>query len=150
MDMLDVLTEPFAASDIKTRKGPGGKTLSYVDTPLVIQRLNAGFDGDWSFRIVSHEVTETEVVVLGELEAGGIVKQQFGSKTREERVPLGDTAKAAASDAVKKCSTLLGVGLELYTKAADEEPVGNSHRNGGTDDLTEAQRTLRERKRRVA
>ena len=142
---MDTLTQPFAASDIKQRKGPGGKTLDYIDTPLVIQRLNAGFDGDWSFRIVSHEVTETEVVVLGELEAGGIVKQQFGSKTREDRVPLGDTSKAAASDSVKKCATLLGVGLELYTKEV------NGHRDGSggteTDGLTAAQRTLRERKR---
>ena len=85
MDMLDVLTEPFAASDIKTRKGPGGKTLSYVDTPLVIQRLNAGFDGDWSFRIVSHEVTETEVVVLG----GGVV-ERLGADYME---PVRETAE---------------------------------------------------------
>ena len=72
-------------------------------------------------------------------------------KEIHERVSDGDSqAQVAASDSVKKCATLLGVGLELYTKAADGGPVGNSHRNGGTDDLTDAQRTLRERKRRVA
>ncbi len=144
MDM-GILTEPFASSDVKTRKGPGGKMLSYIDTPLVIERLNLAFAGDWSFRIVSHEVTDAEVLVLGELEAGGIVKQQFGSKTRENNVPLGDTAKAAASDAVKKCATLLGVGLELYTEN------GNGHQaSGDGDGLTEAQRLLRERRRQAA
>jgi len=145
MDM-GILTEPFDKSDVKQRKGPGGKMLSYIDTPLVIERLNEAFAGDWSFRIVSHEITDTEVVVLAEIEAAGIVKQQFGSKGRENNVPLGDTAKAAASDCLKKCATLLGVALELYTKDSE-----NSHNGSGNgEQLTEAQRTLRERRRQQA
>ena len=149
MDM-GILTEPFASSDVKQRKGPGGKMLSYIDTPLVIERLNTAFAGDWSFRIVSHEVTDSEVVVLGELEAGGVVKQQFGSKTRENNVPLGDTAKAAASDCLKKSATLLGVGLELYTKDTNTHTENGSGSTGDDEGLTEAQRTLRERRRRRA
>ncbi len=151
MDM-GILTEPFASSDVKTRKGPGGKQLSYIDTPLVIERLNLAFAGDWSFRIVSHEVTDDEVLVLGELEAGGVVKQQFGSKARENNVGLGDTMKAAGSDCLKKCATLLGVGLELYTDAKNGN--GASHQahqaSGDGDGLTEAQRMLRERRRQAA
>ena len=148
---MDILTQPFVSSDVKQRKGPGGKMLSYIDTPLVIERLNAAFAGDWSFRIVSHEVTEAEVVVLAELEAGGIVKQQFGSKQRENNVPLGDTAKAAASDSLKKCATLLGVGLELYTKDTNSHTEnGNGHQANGDGELTEAQKLLRERRRRAA
>ena len=142
---LGILTEPFDKSDVKTRKGPGGKMLNYIDTPLVIERLNTAFAGDWSFRIVSHEVTDSEILVIGELEAGGVCKQQFGSKTRENNVPLGDTAKAAVSDCLKKCGTLLGVGLELYTKDTDSQ---NGSGNG--EQLTEAQRTLRERRRQQA
>ena len=147
---LGILTEPFEKSDVKTRKGPGGKILSYIDTPLVIERLNTAFAGDWSFRIVSHEITDTEVVVLGEIEAGGVVKQQFGSKTRENNVPLGDTAKAAASDSVKKCATLLGIGLELYVKDTNGHTENGNVSTGDRDGLTEAQRMLRERRRRQA
>jgi len=143
---LDILTEPFASNDVKQRKGPGGKMLDYVDTPLVIQRLNTAFDGDWSFRIVSHDVMDAEVLVIGEIEAGGIVKQHFGTKQRENNVPLGDTLKAAASDCIKKAATLLGVGLELYTK---DTKNGDSHQVNG-DGLTEAQRTLREHRQRRA
>ena len=126
--------------------------LSYIDTPLVIERLNTAFAGDWSFRIVSHEVTDAEVLVLGELEAGGVVKQQFGGKDREDNVPLGDTAKAAASDAVKKCATLLGVGLELYVKenGSGQSSESGSGSTGNSDGLTDAQRTLRERRQRTA
>ena len=152
---LDVLTHPFDAAQVKSRKGPRGKILDYLEAHSVIVRLNDAFDGAWSFRVLQHDVSDSEVVVLGELSAEGEVKQQFGSKQREENVPLGDTAKAAVSDALKKTATLFGVGLELYMK--DSEGGNDSqteHRNqkGGDgqaneEHLTEAQRTLREHRK---
>ena len=152
MMTLDVLTRPFDASLVKKRKGPRGKILDYLEAHTVIARLNDAFAGEWSFSVLSHDVSDEEVLVLGELSADGVTKQQFGSKTREENVPLGDSAKAAASDALKKCATLFGVGLELYLKDKEDENNHQSDRGtqGGGDgraneeDLTEAQRTLRE------
>lgn len=158
MMTLDVLTRPFEASQVKQRKGPRGKLLDYLEAHSVIARLNEAFAGEWTFRVLSHEVSDEEVVVLGELSAEGEAKQQFGSKTREESVPLGDTMKAAASDALKKTATLFGVGLELYHKDAED---GNDHQSdrgaqsGGDgqaneEHLTEAQKALREHRRNNA
>jgi hypothetical protein len=88
----------------------------------VIARLNAALDGAWSFEVVAHEVRDHEVLVLGKLTAAGIVKMQFGAsqvtRDRETKalISLGDDLKAAATDALKKCATFLGVGLHLYAE----------------------------------
>jgi hypothetical protein len=54
------------------------------------------------------------------LTAENVVKTQFGSslitraKETGEIVSLADDLKAAATDSLKKCATLLGVGPHLY------------------------------------
>ena len=116
-----VLEKPFASEQIKQRKGRNGM-LDYVEGWSVIQRLNEAFEGAWSFEIPWHEIRETEVLVLGKLTADGITKTQFGasSVTRDRQtkdlVSVGDDLKAAATDALKKCATFLGVGLHLYAE----------------------------------
>ena len=116
-DHLRVLSRPF--TDIKTRPGRSGQAMSYIEGYLVVLRLNEAFVGDWSFKVLEHEVREGEVIVLGELRAGDLVKQAFGgsevTRNREGKaVSLADDLKAAATDALKKAATLLGVGLHLY------------------------------------
>ena len=44
---------------------------------------------------------------------------QYGNKDRYEAVPIGDTLKAAASDALKKCASLLGIALDVYWPELD-------------------------------
>lgn len=114
----ELLRRPFAPEQIKQREGHNGKMLSYVETHAVIARLNEGCD-TWNFEVVQHHVYKTEVVVVGKLIADGVVKMAFGGAAitfdRNGRVvSLADDLKAAASDALKKCASLLGVGLELY------------------------------------
>lgn len=115
---LDILTRPFPQSEVKQRRNEAGRTFDYVEAHAVITRLNEAFEGAWSFRVVQHQMIEDEVIVLGELSADGIVKQHFGnaSFTREgaDAMTVGETFKAAASDALKKCATEFGVALELY------------------------------------
>ena len=118
----DVLTRPFPPELIKQRQGQGGKVLSYVETHAVIARLNEGLDA-WSFEIVRHEVLEEEVIVVGKLNAEGIIKMAFGgsaiTRDRDGRpVSVADDLKSAASDALKKTASLLGVALELYGAGA--------------------------------
>lgn len=114
-----LLEEPFTPEQIKQRKGRNG-TLDYVEGHNVIHRLNEALEGTWSFEIAHHEIREDEVLVLARLSAEGITKMQFGVSqvTREKAtgvpVSLGDDLKAAATDALKKCATFLGVGLHLY------------------------------------
>lgn len=131
---LEILQRPFSASQIKKRKTSLGVTLDYIETHTVIARLNEAFTGQWSFRIVEHKFLDDDVVVLGELAAEGITKQQFGtcelSQESEDGMVLsmGDALKAAASDALKKAATLFGIGLHLYgvepkTPASEPAPA---------------------------
>ncbi len=114
-----LLEKPFEPAQIRQRKGRNG-VLDYVEGHNVIHRLNEALDGAWSFEITHHEVREDEVLVLGRLTAEGVTKMNFGVSqvTREKGsgalVSLGDDLKAAATDALKKCATFLGVGLHLY------------------------------------
>ena len=117
----ELLEKPFGPEQIKQREGNFGKKLDYIEGSSVIQRLNDSFEAKWSFEIVEHKILDTdEVVVLGKLAASDIVKTQFGSskitKAREtgDMISLADDLKAAGTDALKKCATLLGVGLHLY------------------------------------
>lgn len=117
---LELLQRPFPSDQIKQRTTTLGTTVDYIETHSVITRLNEVFGGEWSFKIVEHQLMEDDVVVLGELTAEGVTKQQFGTcelhQESEEGVvfSIGDALKAAASDALKKAATLFGIGLQLY------------------------------------
>jgi hypothetical protein len=124
----ELLAQPFDRSQIKQREGAFGDQLDYVEGATVIQRLNDALEGDWAFEVVEHQIHEHEVLVLGKLSHEGIVKMQFGksaitrTRTTNALVSLGDDLKAAATDALKKCATLFGVGLHLYF---DEAPASS-------------------------
>ena len=119
----ELLEKSFDPEQIKQREGNFGKMLDYVEAHAVIQRLNNAFESEWSFQVIKHEILKDsdEVIVLGELKAGDVVKTQFGSsritraKDTGNIISLADDLKAAATDALKKASTLLGVGLHLYS-----------------------------------
>lgn len=121
----EVLEREFEPNLIKKRKGRGGLVLDYLETATVIRRLNEAFGSDWSFKILEHGVdSEAKAVwVLGELTAFGLTKQQFGAKDIYEKSTLGDNLKSAASDCLKKCATLFGVGLHLYEEELPGEVV---------------------------
>ncbi len=125
-----LLERPFEASLIRTRKGSFGKQYSYVEGAEYIRRLNESFEGDWSFEVIEHQTLDTEVIVMGKIVAGGVTKMAFGGSSvtvnREgEIISIADDLKAAATDALKKASSLLGVGLHLYS-----EPTTTPGRNG--------------------
>jgi len=133
----EILERPFAPEQIKRRHGTNGDELDYIEGCAVIQRLNECFDSEWIFEIQEHRVFDDEVVVLGKLTAQGVSKSQFGksritrSKKDNSIVSLGDDLKAAATDCLKKCATLFGVGLHLYFEVT-EAPNGNGHGNGNS------------------
>jgi hypothetical protein len=126
----DLLTKPFRPEQIRQREGYRGKVLSYVDIAAVIERLNEAFAHEWSFEITKHEIQQGEVIVLGRLSAGGITKEAFGgSSITVDRVgdvqSIADDLKAASSDAIKKCASMLGIALELYGGAKDRAGANN-------------------------
>ena len=121
-----LLTRPFEPHQLKQRPGQHGKTLSYVDIAAVIARLNEACES-WSFEVVEHQVLDAEVIVLGKLTAENVTKMAFGGSSITidkdgQVVSLADDFKSAASDALKKAASLLGVGLELYGGQPAHEP----------------------------
>ena len=137
-----LLEQAFTEDQVKYREGSFGQTLAYVSGHTVIERLNQAFESLWSFEITAHEVHADEVIVIGKLSAEGIIKTQFGSsritKARGtgEMISLADDLKSAATDALKKCATLLGVGLHLY--ADKSSPDVNTSHNGNGDDKNQS------------
>jgi hypothetical protein len=126
------LAAPF---DVTFRDHRGGVELEYITGEQTVTRLNEvlGPDG-WSFRVLEHGYNEEadEEWVLGEIAArvdgAQVLRQQFGSqkikRSRSTSTPLdiGFDLKGAATDSLKKCASLLGVGLYLSRK---EAPAGS-------------------------
>jgi len=137
-----LLEQAFSADQIKQREGDSGRAIDYIEGHSVIQRLNDAFESAWSFEIISHEIHQEEVVVIGKLTAGTLAKSQFGSsritrnRDTKEIVSLADDLKAAATDALKKCATLFGVGLHMYAAKNGNARADQGHdsdgRNGGS------------------
>lgn len=126
---------------IKERQ-QGATKLSYIGGHTVIRLLNEAFGYKWSFEIVSDEIVPSQpklnkyakagenkyddqppvVKVLGRLTIPGLgVKEQYGSKVLIGGASEQEASfKSASTDALKKCATLFGIGLELYED--DEVP----------------------------
>src|SRR5437870_11009977 len=125
---VDFLLQRTPKREIKMRQGRGGLQFAYVEHGYVTERLNLVFGFNWDFEIVDKQILEDEVIVEARLTVrtpGGqtIVKTQFGgaeikrhaSGNKSGRpLSIADDYKAAASDALKKCASLLGIGLDLY------------------------------------
>lgn len=116
---------------IKTRPGPGGKELSYVEVGYVINVLNQAFGWNWDFRILDQQVGKRQVWVRGELTVRlkdqSITKGQFGgaeikmNRNSGEPISIADDLKTAASDCLKKCASMLGIAGDVYWKDLDSE-----------------------------
>jgi hypothetical protein len=138
-DTYAQLSAPFDVTFTDTR---GGVQVTFISGEQVVSRLNEVLGvGGWSFRILHQEIhaEADEVWALGEMVADidgkSVTRQQFGSqkikRSRNSGAPLdlGFDLKGAATDAMKKCASLLGVGLYLSRKAPPRQPVA---RIGGT------------------
>jgi hypothetical protein len=127
------LSAPFEVTFTDVR---GGVEVTFISGEQVVSRLNEvlGVAG-WSFRVLQQEIhaEADEVWALGEMVADidgkTVTRQQFGSqkikRSRSTGVPLdlGFDLKGAATDAMKKCASWLGVGLYLSRKAAPRPRV---------------------------
>lgn len=127
--------QKLAARFRVTHKRPGS-TFDYLSGFQVIERLNQvlGYDG-WDFRVVEHGVDQEadEVWVLGRMTVWSpsgreIVREQFGSqqhnrsRTSGKILDTGFDLKGAATDCLKKCASLFGVGLYLSAKGDETGP----------------------------
>jgi hypothetical protein len=101
----------------------------------ILNRLNKEFDGLWSFRIIEHQFRDSEIIVLGELSAGDVTRQQFG-KTKiatdgntGETSSLGDDLNKAAMDALVNCANTLNSG---EAKQPEAENAGSTEKASPT------------------
>ena len=118
---------------IYTRKGKGGMTFDYVTGVYVKKVLNYAFGWMWDFEIKDKGREGDLVWVQGRLTIKNksgkpvIVKEQFGRADvkflRGTKTPLdyGNDLKAAATDALKKCASELGIASDVYGKTEFQE-----------------------------
>lgn len=120
---------------VYTRPAKGGGTWSYVTGTYVEKVLNFTFGWNWDFEVMSHGKEGEQVWVLGRLtvkddHGHAITKTQFGRADlkfkRDTKITLdfGNDLKAAATDSLKKCASLLGIASDVYGKAEFKHEVG--------------------------
>jgi len=124
-DVKAKLKEPLPREAVSPNPQKPG--LSVIKVIYVVERLNEVFGlNGWH---VDNEVVETGrmVVVRATLSIPryAIAIEQFGGNDNPDR---GDAYKGACTDALSKCASYLGIGMDVY-KGLYEQP-GGGPRNG--------------------
>ncbi len=128
-DLYAALCEKFDQTYEQTR---GGKVFQYITIEQAITRLNEVLGiGNWEFIVLEHGTDEKGMWALGRLifDTGQglcIRRDQFGECATNPGMSAGDARKGAASDALKKAASLIGVGLYL----SDKEEQATAHAQG--------------------
>lgn len=133
------LIKPTPREQIYTRPGKGGKRFTYVTGSYVEKKLNYLFGFMWNFDVVEQGVMGDFIWVKGKLICNlptgmTIEKTQFGrseikylskmAHKPENMVDYGNDLKAAATDALKKCASLLGIAADVYGKNDYQQETG--------------------------
>lgn len=118
-DQLKYITDPTPASEIYEKVGKDSKRRKYVKGSYVKKVLNLMFGFGWDEQVVStnyYPDLKQVTVVLRFVYKGNdgetYFKEQFGGADLE--VSIGDAYKAAATDALKKCASELGLFSDVY------------------------------------
>lgn len=123
-ELVRRLTEPFKPEAIKTRSGGGNTRLSYVEAHTVIRRLNAATGGRWDFQVLHEQQDGDLLKATCRLTIPGLGSREHVGVQKVSERGGEDLHKGAISDALKKCATLFGVGLELYGEDYEAERPG--------------------------
>ena len=141
-NQLKHLLKSTPAQYVKQRPAKGGGSWNYVSGGYVKKVLNLMFGWDWDFEIVEEKILieAKEIVVKGRLtcrtNGRTIVKMQYGNKDiifrKGTEIPLsvGNDLKSAATDALKKCASEIGIAADIYN-AEEFRPIAVQ------DELTE-------------
>lgn len=133
-DQLNILLKPTPKKYVKTRQGKGGQKWDYITGGYVTKVLNLAFGWDWDFKVIKYEfdLQIGQAFVHGRLTvrigSRSIKKEQFGRvdikfrKGTDKPLDLGNDLKAATTDSLKKCASLIGVANDIYNKE-DFAPV---------------------------
>lgn len=129
-DLLEKLKAPLPAEAVSPN--PERPGLSVIKVIYVVERLNDVF-GLNGWRVTNHVVENGKMVVVrATLTAPeyGITIEQYGGNDNPDR---GDAYKGACTDALSKCASYLGVGMDVYKGLRDErlKNVGQNGNSGG-------------------
>jgi hypothetical protein len=141
---VNLLLSPFPADVVQQRAGPGGRSFSYIPVEVVVRRLvDSGLE--WGFtrqdsEIVQHSNGVNVMLYYGTLNipALGLPMSDVGSafihaNGNEEQY------KSAASDCLKRCARLYGIGLEMWEGDPNESDRGRpatDYQSGGSGSPT--------------
>ena len=119
-DLKAKLKEPLPREAVSPNPQKPG--LSVIKVIYVVERLNEVFGlNGWH---VDNEVVETGrmVVVRATLAIPryAIAIEQFGGNDNPDR---GDAYKGACTDALSKCASYLGIGMDVYKGLYDQIPA---------------------------
>src|ERR1700740_2272872 len=120
-DLLEKLKAPLPAEAVSPNPEKPG--LSAIKVIYVVERLNEVFGlNGWH---VDNEVVETGRMVVVRatiaIPVYAIAIEQFGGNDNPDR---GDAYKGACTDALSKCASYLGIGMDVY-KGLYGEPRGD-------------------------
>jgi hypothetical protein len=124
---------------VYSRPAKGGGRWNYVTGSYVEKVLNYVFGFMWDFEIIEHGVQGETVWVKGKLRVKDqkgheITKMQFGradikyKRGTKEMLDFGNDLKAASTDSLKKCASLLGIASDIYGTSEYKEESGNDPR----------------------
>lgn len=117
----------------------GGSSVDYIPGWWFVEQLNSLFSYLWDFEILRESVGQKQVWVLGKLTVrtwDGLVitKNSYGgsdiklysdkSDKAGQVIDIGDDLKSAATDALKKAATLLGLASDVYGRREVMEQTG--------------------------
>lgn len=136
-NQLTKILQKTPAQYVYQKPGKGGGKFDYVTTSYVTKALNYIFGWNWDFDVIEHGIEGGQVWVKGQLTVRGnqegqtILKTQFGrndikmKKDGKGMLDFGNDMKGAASDALKKCASMLGIASDIYGKADYKMESGN-------------------------
>jgi len=152
-DKVALLKAPTPPEVIEERKIRGGGMVSYIPGSWFIERMNEIFGFLWDYEVIHEERDKDQIVAKGQVtvripgytltrkspdgmeesfKVDGIAirKTQFGGSDVKKKsgtgevMDLADDYKAAGTDAFKKCCTLLGLGLDVYSSREESNTKG--------------------------
>lgn len=131
-EILEKLKAPLPPEAVSPNPDKPG--LSVIKVIYVVERLNDVF-GLNGWRVVNQVIESGRMVVVKAtvtIPAYGIVIEQYGGNDNPDR---GDAYKGACTDALSKCASYLGVGMDVY-KGLRDERFKSANGNGSADRTT--------------
>lgn len=105
----DALADPFSPEVVKQRKGPGGKTLDYIDARDVMDRLDEIIGpAHWQDNYAPGPAGGVLCTLSIWIDGIWVSKSDVGENTDIEAV------KGGCSDAFKRAAVKWGIGRHLY------------------------------------